>query len=390
MNRTRNIYLDHSATTAMEAEVIAAMQPFFSTEYAFGNPGRSHWAGIAAKQAIDHARQQTGDLINASPDEIVFTSGATESVNHAIKGVAFAYLSHPTKNQIVTSSIEHPCALASCAFLAEYLGMKVTEIPVDQYGVIDMDFAKNAINTNTFLVNIILSSHEIGTIQPVKELIDIAHANGVLVHVDATCAVGKLPVDVQELNCDLLSFSGHKFYGPKGVGVLYVKKSIQNGLADDLVLPDFVPLIHGSAVKGAFRSGTPNVIGIVGLGKACELAKAWNTEQNRRALSELTQYFWDLLHCALGDKVIFNGHPDPTQRVCNILNVSFIGYTGEALLSKLDKIAASSGPKTEHVLTQLGRKPEIAKGGIRFSLGRHTSREQIQDAVEHIKQVYEV
>jgi cysteine desulfurase len=386
MKMSSTIYLDHNATTPLDPEVALAMQPCLIDNCCFGNPTRAHWAGIPAKNAIQQAKLHVSHLINASTSEIVFTSGASESVNHAIKGVVFSYLPFSGKKEVVTSCIEHPSASASCQFLANTLNIKISEIPVDEFGIIDLEYAADVISENTALVNIILANHETGSIQPVKELIKIAHSHGVIVHVDATCAMGKLTVDVKDLDCDLLSFSAHKFYGPKGIGVLFIRESLHHGLPGVNPRPELIPLIHGSAPSSAFRSGTPNLPFIIGMGKACEIAHEWNSEINRNLLAEKTQLFWNLMTETFGDNVILNGHSDPARRVCNTLNVSFAGTEGEQLLAKLDQVAASSGAKTEYILNQLGKPADIARGGIRFSLGKSTTTDQITETVELIEQ----
>ncbi len=255
------IYLDHNATTLLDPEVALAMQPCLIDNCCFGNPTHAHWAGIPAKNTIQQAKLQISRLINASTSEIVFTSGASESVNRA-----------------------------------------------------------------------------------------------------------------------------HKFYGPKGIGILFIRESLHHGLPEVPPLPELIPLIHGSAPSSVFSSGTPNLSFIIGMGKACKIAHEWNSEIYRNLLAEKTRLFWNLLTETFGDNVFLNGPPDPTRRVCNTLNVSFAGTEGEELLAKLDQVAASSGAKTEYILNQLGKPADIARGGIRFGLGKSTTTDQITETVELIEQ----
>ncbi len=385
MNRL--IYFDHNATTAVAPDVLDAMLPWLSDKSGFGNPYREHWAGLPAKEAIAHASHQVADLIGAKPEHIVFTSGGSESVNHAIKGVFFAFFNEPNKRHIITTAIEHPAASAACNFLRDCFGAEITEITVDENCMLDVEQLRCSLRPDTVLINVMHANHETGAIQPVQEVAKIASERGVLLHVDATCSVGKNVVDVNDIGCDLMSFSGHKFYAPKGVGGLYVGQRLRQGIAGRNGTLEFVPLIHGSAPKQMYRSGTGNVPSIVGMGKAAELARAWNTRENRDQLRALTIEFWESLKAALGDCVLLNGPADHNQRVCNTLNVSFIGQDGQMLLSRAPGIAASSGPKTTEIVQQMGRGEAAALGAIRFSLGKKNTSEEVQAAVTEITAV---
>ncbi len=380
-----NIYFDHNATTAVAPEVLDEVLPWLTGRPGFGNPARKHWSGLPAATAVENAREQVAHLIAAETAEMIFTSGGSESVNHAIKGIFFAYFNVPGKKHIITSEIEHPCAKATCDFLRDCFGAEITVVPVDSDGVVDVGVLRRAIRLDTILVNIMHVSHEVGTIQPIQEISKITRENNVLFHVDATCSVGKNVVDVNELGCDLLSFSGHKFYSPKGVGALYISESVRQGLTGRHSEVYFQPLIHGSAPKQAYRSGTANVPSIVGMGKASELASQWNTQANRDSLHGLIQHFWTCLQNEFGDDVVLNSPTDQRQRICNTLNVSFIGHNGENVLELLPNVAASSGPKSLEVVKALGRSLDVAKGAIRFSLGRKNTLDEVEAVVSYLK-----
>lgn len=379
----KQIYLDHSATTPVHSEVLEAMLPYFGD--LFGNPSSIHSFGQDAKKAVDEARNKVASLINADPLEIVFTSGGTEADNLAIMGVAYAR--EGKKNHIITTSIEHHAVLNTCGYL-EKKGFKVTYLPVDRYGLVDPDDVKRAIAAETAIISIMHANNETGTIEPIEEIGRIAGENDIPFHTDAVQTVGKIPVDVNILNVDLLSLSGHKIYGPKGIGALYIRKGTR-----------ITPILYGGHHERDLRAGTENVSGIVGLGKACEIASRDLTREMdrlRTLLDRLENGIMDRI-----DRIRVNGHP--SQRLPNILNVSFENIEGEPVILNLDMkgIAASAGSactsdsiESSHVLKALGIPPDIAMGSVRFSLGRENTEEEIDyvinalvEVVEHLRDV---
>lgn len=380
------VYLDNNATTPMDPQVLEAMLPFLKADQGFGNPGRTHWAGLPAKMAIDNAAAQVAQLINAEPDEIFFTSGGTESVNSAIKGIALPMFKDTNRRHVITSQIEHPASLMACRYLSNYFGADLDEVSVDSNGVVDVDQIQRVISRKTALVNVLHASHEIGTLQPVMDIAEVARANNVPFHVDAVCSVGKNVVDVKKIGCELLSLSGHKFYAPKGIGAVYVSRKIRDGWPEADLHEEFQPLFHGLMPKGVFRPGTPNVAAIVGLGKAAEIAFDWNTQENREKLASKRDFFWAELSRVLGCRVRQIAHENPEKRSPNCLNVSFSGVEGDELLSRMPGMAASSGPKTEAVVRATGCDERCAKGAIRLSLGKHTTYAELTAAVSQFQQ----
>ncbi|MBL8825585.1 MAG: cysteine desulfurase [Planctomycetaceae bacterium] len=364
------IYLDYNATTPLADEVVAAMEPYL--RQAFGNASSLHWAGRPARAAIDTAREQVAALLGCQPSEVVFTSGGTEANNYALKGLFFARLAKQLPTHIITSQIEHPAILEPCRFL-ESLGAEVTRLPVDRFGLVDPAAVRAALRPHTALVSIMQANNEVGTIQPLAEIAAIAHEHGALVHTDAAQSVGKISTRVAELGVDLLTIAGHKLYAPKGVGAIYVRAGIT-----------LAPFLHGAGHEQGRRAGTENILEIVGLGAACELAQSW---LDRPELRELRDYFWNALQTALGERVSLNGHPQ--RRLPNTLNCNFHGQIGSELLAKLPQLAASTGSAchagSHHlspVLAAMGVSPTIGLGAIRFSLGRHTTRDVIDQTLE--------
>ena len=365
------IYLDFNASTPIAPEVAEAMKPFLSQH--FGNPSSLHWAGIPAKEAVEHARQQVAELLQCSPDEIVFTSGGSESNNHAIKGVFFAL--REKGNHIITTQIEHPAVINPCRFL-EKLGAEVTFVPVDRYGRADHQDIQKAITPRTILITVMHANNEVGTIQPIEEISKIAKERGIVFHTDAAQSVGKIVTKVDHLGIDLLSIAGHKLYAPKGIGGLYIRKGTP-----------IEPLIHGAGHESGRRAGTENILLIVGLGKACEIAKRYLSDDRIRNLRDS---FWRLLQDNFGEKVVLNGHP--VDRLSNTLNVSFVGKAGGEILSRLDGVAASTGAachsgsvELSPVLKAMGISPEVGMGAIRFSLGRTTTVQELERVVNLLK-----
>jgi cysteine desulfurase len=367
----KRIYLDYAATTPVRPEVIQAMLPYYSD--AFGNPSSLYSYGLEARRAVELARTQVAAAIGAKKEEIVFTGGGSEADNYAIKGVAFA--NGRKGNHIITSTIEHHAVLATCKFL-EKRGYKVTYLPVDKYGLVDPEDVRKAITGKTILITIMHANNEIGTIQPIGEIGKIARKAKVYFHTDAVQTVGHIPVNVNELKVDMLSISAHKLYGPKGVGVLYVRKGTR-----------VVSLIHGGEQESGRRAGTENVPGIVGLGKAIELAGLeLNSEMER--LKTLHNVLTKGILTKI-DHVQLNGHPE--QRLPNNLNISVDYIEGESTCLNLDlegicistgSACSSSDAEPSHVLLGIGLNHEQARSSLRFTLGRLTTAEDIERVLE--------
>jgi cysteine desulfurase len=371
MNR---IYLDYNASTPIDPAVAAAMRPYLELHY--GNPSSGHWAASPAKAALDNARGQVAALLHCHSDEIVFTSGASEANNLALKGVFFAL--RDKGNHIVTTAIEHPAIITPCRFL-ERLGARVTYLPVDETGQVDPDELRMAITPRTILVSIMHANNEVGTIQPIEECARVAHDRGSLFHTDAAQSVGKVATNVNALGVDLLSVAGHKAYAPKGVGALFVRRGIS-----------IEPLIHGADHESGRRAGTESALLAIGLGKACELARDLTAMERVRTLRD---HFWKMLTEEFGDRVMLNGHP--TLRLPNTLNVSLVGHVGAEILARLNGVAASTGSachsghvELSPVLAAMGVAPTAGMGAIRFSLGRQTRRDEIDSVVGQLIEVF--
>jgi len=362
------IYMDHHATTPVALEVFEAMRPYFLEH--FGNAAsRNHSFGWAAEGAVEAARAEIARLIGSKPIEIAFTSGATESDNLALKGVAYAYREKGT--HLITSQIEHHAVLDTCKRL-EKEGFHITYVPVDRHGMVAPAAVAQALTPKTILVSIMLANNEVGTIQPLAEIGRLCKERGVLLHSDAVQAVGKIPVDVDAMGVDLLSLTAHKIYGPKGVGALYVRMGQPR--------VRLIPQMDGGGHEKGRRSGTLNVPGIVGLGKACELAGRLMAEEAAR-LAALRERLRNEL-CRGLDHLYLNGHP--TQRLPGNLNMSFDSVNGEALLMSLKEVAVSSGSactstsvQASHVLRAMGLGDELAHTSIRFGLGRSNTEEEV-------------
>jgi len=370
------IYMDNHATTAVDPRVLEALVPYFTEK--FGNAAsRSHAYGWESEAAVDNAREQIARLIRASsPREIIFTSGATESDNLAIKGVAESY--RDKGNHIITCVTEHKAVLDSCKVL-EQQGYQVTYLPVDGNGGINLPHLRDAMTDKTILISIMAANNEIGTIAPVKEIGRIAHEKGVLFHTDATQAVGKIPINVEEMGIDLLSLTAHKMYGPKGIGALYVRAAKPR--------VKLRSMIDGGGHERGMRSGTLNVPGIVGLGKACEIAQKEMLLEAERLIS-----LRERLKCQILDQleeVYINGHP--TSRLPGNMNMSFAYVEGESLLMGLKEIAVSTGSactsaslEPSHVLRAIGVEEELAHTSIRFGLGRFNTEEEVDYTVRRV------
>jgi cysteine desulfurase len=360
---TSRIYLDYNATTPLAPEVIAAMQPYLTD--AFGNPSSLHWAGMPARDAVETARCQVASLLRCDATEVVFTSGGTEANNLAIKGAFFRHWTPGESAHVIISQIEHPAVLEPCRFI-ERLGATVTRVPVDRFGRVDPDNVDRSIRAETLLVSIMHANNEVGTIEPIDEIAAICRERGVLCHTDAAQTVGKIPVDVEPLGVDLLTIAGHKLYAPKGVGALFMREGVE-----------LEPLLHGAGHEAGRRAGTENVLEIVGLGVACELAQRWIDD---RQVARLRDQFWRMLQVRFGDRIVLNGHAE--RRLPNTLNVSFRGRVGSDVLAAIPEVAASTGSachagsmEMSPVLKAMGLTEEIGLGAVRFSLGRGSTAE---------------
>jgi len=366
----KRIYLDHGSSTPLDPAVMEEMKPFFMEK--FGNASSLHEYGKDAFYAIEDAREKVSDIINAKSDEIIFTSGGTESDNLAIKGLTFKNkIKKESKGyNIVTSGIEHPAVLETCNYL-EKIGYNVRYLPVDRYGFVDLEELEKSISDDTFLITIMYANNEIGTIEPVKEIGKIANKHNVIFHTDAVQAIGKVPIDVNSLNIDMLSISSHKIYGPKGCGALYIKNGTK-----------IQTISHGGGHERGLRSSTYNTPGIVGLGKACELSKK-RMKKDNEYMTKLRDYL--IKEVLKIEESFLNGHPK--KRLSNNAHFRFSAIEGESLNMMLnDKgIASATGSacsskklRASHVLTGIGLKPEQAHGSLRISLGRQTKEEEIE------------
>jgi|SRR5690625_163590 len=368
------IYLDYNASTPIAEQVREAMLPFLENHY--GNPSALHFAGAGAKQAVEQARQQVATLLNCKPSEVVFTSCASESNNNVLKGV-FQRLKEKG-NHIITTKVEHPSILNPCEYL-EKQGAKITYIEVDQYGRVSPHDIEKAITHNTILISVMHANNEVGTLQPIEEISEIAKKHHVLFHTDASQSIGKVSVDVEKLGVDFLSLAGHKVYAPKGIGALFIREGIE-----------IEPFIHGAGHESGRRAGTENVLLAVGLGEACEVAYQ-NLDENIQ-IKELRNYFWDQLIQIPEVDISLNGHP----KFClpNTLNINFENRVGQDILDAVPQIAASTGSachageiNLSPVLKAMGVKESVGMGAVRFSLGRYTTKNEIDTTVQLLKSV---
>lgn len=372
----KTIYFDHAATTAVAPEVKEAMEPYFCENY--GNASSLYELGYKSKEAINIARGNVARAINAKQTEIYFTSCGSESDNLAIKGVARAHRQYG--NHIITSRIEHPAVLNTCRQL-EREGFRVTYLKVDKNAFIDLEELKNSINSKTILVSIMFANNEVGTIEPIKEISRIVHSNNAIFHTDAVQAVGNIKIDVKEMGIDLLSMSAHKFYGPKGVGALYVRDNI-----------DFIQLQNGGHQENDKRAGTENVAGIVGLGKAIEMAND-NIMQNNEKLLNLRKYCIEQIKNRI-PYIRING--DLNYRLPGNINISFLYVNGKDLVKLLAQkgICTSSGsacssglPQPSHVLLAMGLSEDIANSALRITLGKENTKEDIEYFVDELEKI---
>lgn len=367
----QSIYLDHNATTPIDPEVAEAMLPYLKEH--FGNPSSSHSFGIQTKKAVEKARQQVAALLGCQPDEIIFTSGGTESNNYAIQGVAESF--RDKGNHIITSQVEHPAVINVCKYL-EQKGFRISYLPVDKYGMIDPENVAKEIRAETILITIMHANNEVGTIQPIEDISHIATKHSVLFHTDAAQSVGKIPTKIDELGVDLLSIAGHKLYAPKGIGALYLRRGVK-----------VQPFILGANHESGRRAGTENVLEIVGLGRACEIA-AMNLHENQLHSRSLRDRLWDGLKKQIPG-IVLNGHPE--KRLPNTLSISFPGIDANALLDELSNIAASPGAachtdvaEPSAVLVAMKVPLEHALGTIRFSTGKLNDEQQIDHAIDSV------
>ena len=368
------IYLDYNATTPIDPQVAEAMLPYVHAH--FGNPSSGHSFGLAAREGVDLARAQVAGLLGCAAPDLIFTSGGTEANNHAIKGVAAAY--RDRGNHIITSTVEHPAVTEVCRYL-ENQGCRVTWLPVDEYGLVAPRQVEQAITPQTLLVTIMHANNEVGSVEPIAEIAEIAHHYGALLHTDCAQSVGKIPVRVDDLGADLLSIAGHKLYAPKGIGALYVRPGVH-----------LEKLMHGANHEGNRRAGTENVIELVGLGAACELIDRNLAGYARRMQEMRDRLESGLRDCGAGLRV--NGHPE--KRLPNTSSVSFKGLEADRILAGLEQVAASAGAachsdrvEVSHVLAAMNVPMEYAMGTLRFSTGRYTTAAEIDQAVAEVRGV---
>ena len=368
-----DIYLDYNATTPIDPLVAEAMLPYVHGLY--GNPSSGHFFGRAARGGVDLARVQVASLLGCSAVDLIFTSGGTEANNHAIKGVAWA--NRGRRNEIITSTIEHPAVTEVCRWL-EGKGFRITWVPVDEYGMVDPRQVQDVISPDTLLVTIMHANNEVGTIQPIAEIAEIAHRNGALMHTDCAQSVGKIPVNVDDLGVDLLSIAGHKLYAPKGIGALYIRLGVR-----------LEKLMHGANHEQDRRAGTENVIEMAGLGKACELIEQ-NLLQYATHMSRMRDRLERGLLSSSRERRI-NGHPE--NRLPNTSSVAFPGQEADRILASLPSVAASAGAachsdqvEVSHVLAAMNVPTEYAMGTLRFSVGRFTTAAEIDRAIAEINE----
>jgi len=374
--KMKEIYFDNAATTPVAPEVVEVMNRFMTKNGVYGNPGSFNTVGLKALRALDNARSKAGELLNCQASEIIFVGSGTESINLALQGLARAN-KNSNRKHIITSKVEHPAVLQTCEFL-EKEGFSVTYLDVDEFGIVSPERLSDALRDDTLLVSIMYANNEIGSINPIKELVSACKSfdKGILFHTDACQAAGYLDINVNNLGVDLMTINSSKIYGPRGVGLLYVRRGVL-----------LKPLIFGGGQEFGKRSGTENVSGIIGFVKALEISDNLKDSENKR-LSELRDYFISKV-LRIIPKTLLNGHP--TSRLSNNVNISFIDVEGEAILLMLNEragVCASSGSACtsksldpSHVIIACGRPYEVAHGSIRFSLGRYTTKEEIDSAL---------
>ncbi len=370
MNASELIYFDNNATTPLDERVLESMLPYFKND--FGNSSSSHHFGKRINNAVQKAREQISSLLNAEPKEIIFTSGATESINLGLKGCAIAYQSKG--KHIITCKTEHKAVLDTCKYL-EQIGFEVTYISVKNDGIIDIEEFKNALRKDTIIVSIMWVNNETGVIQPIEDIIELTHTNDSIFFTDATQAVGKIPIDVYELNIDLLSFSAHKFYGPKGIGGLFIKRGIKVDAQ-----------LHGGGHEYGQRSGTSNVPAIIGIGKACEIAL-----EEMKVNSEYVKYLQNELEDRLLQIKGTYSNGNKSNRIYNTLNICFPSFDANFFIDKYKNIAVSNGSactaalvQPSHVLIEMGLSEEQALGSLRLSLSKKNTIEEVNELINII------
>jgi cysteine desulfurase len=371
----RPIYLDYNSTTPIDPAVLKAMLPYLNE--GFGNPSCTHLYGREAHSAVGRAREQVAELLGAQSDEIVFTGGGSEASNHAIKGsILRPETDWGRQAHVIISAVEHPATMLPCEWLRS-LGMSLTVLPVDRFGMVDPDDVRKAMTPQTRLVSIMHSNNEVGTFNPIREIASICRERAVLVHTDVAQSLGKVRIDVNELGVDLLTVAGHKLYAPKGVGALYIRRGVT-----------LTNLIHGAGHENGRRAGTENVPYVVGLGKASELA-AYSLPAATERLQALRDRLHHRLTARLGDRIVLNGHPE--LRLPNTLNLNFVGHIGEDLLTEVPGIAASTGSACHAglvtispVLKAMGVPANLARGAVRLTIGRFTTEEEVDRAAEQL------
>ena len=371
---SNHIYLDYNASTPVDPRVAAVMQE--AMESAYGNPSSLHWAGAPARAMVEIARQQVADLLGCEAGEIIFTSGGSESNNLALKGLYFAR--QHAGAHIITTRVEHPSVNEPCRFL-ERLGARISWLPVDSTGRVDPDDLRQAITTDTQLISIMHANNEVGTIQPISDCSRIAGEHGIVFHTDAAQSIGKIPTLVDQLGVDMLTIAGHKLYAPKGIGALYVRNGIK-----------LESLIHGAGHEHGLRAGTESALLTAALGKACELASDLS---GVAGIETLRDRFWASLQKNFGNRVVLNGN---AERLPNTLHVSFLGQSGAEILEKMPEVAATTGSachagrvELSPVLKAMGVSRETGAGAIRFSLGRATTRQQVDAVVARLTDLLE-
>lgn len=376
MNDPKPVYLDYNASTPVDPRVLEAMLPFLREH--FGNPSCGHAYGHRAKEAVEFAREQVAGLLGCAPDEVIFTSGGSEGNNTAIKGICLPARRDGKGNHIVTSEVEHPSVSRPLEFLRRQ-GFSVTAVPVDACGRVNARDVESALTQGTVLVTIMHANNEVGTIQPIREIAQVTRARGVLLHTDAAQTAGKIPAMVRELGVDMLTIAGHKMYAPKGVGAMYTGTGVP-----------FEPLVHGAGHESGRRAGTENVASIVALGKACEIASNEMAESSRRIKSLRDRLHQGILQA--DPAAALNGHPD--ERLPNTLNISFSALRGGDALAALPQLAASTGAAchdrqvtASETLAAMGVSHQRAAGAVRLSLGRFTTEEEIDRALEMLQGV---
>ena len=372
------IYLDYNATTPIDPQVAEAMLPFVQggLNGVFGNPSSGHSFGLAAQEGVETARRQVASMLGCGVDDLIFTSGGTEANNHAIKGVAEAHCQRG--NHIITTAVEHPAVIEVCRYLEGH-GFRVTYLPVDECGMAHPQQVEEAITPETVLVTIMHANNEVGTIMPIREIADVAHRHGALMHTDSAQSVGKIPARVGDLGVDLLSIAGHKLYAPKGIGALYIRPGTS-----------LVKLMHGANHEQDRRAGTENIIEMTGLGKACELIERNLPAYAAHMVAMRDRLEWGLLESGMEARV--NGHPD--ERLPNTLSISFRGLEADRVLSSLPTVAASAGAachsdrvEVSHVLAAMNVPEEYAMGTLRLTVGRFTTEDEIDRAIAEIREV---